>query len=66
MATLNGNIFREAKKFLNTKPVLELTEEELEVVNIATMPLLMLRQFSDKTIDEGLEELAKVVDGKDK
>ena len=60
MATLNGNIFREAKQLLRDKPVLEMDEEELEVVNVATMPLLLLRQFNDLTIDQGLEELANM------
>lgn len=58
----NKNIFRQAKQLLNEKPVLEMNEEELEVIKIATMPLLLLRQFSELSIDEGLEELAKIVD----
>jgi len=42
--------------------VLEMNEEELEIVKIATMPILLLRQFSEIPIDDGLEELAKMVD----
>jgi len=60
--TNNSNIFKEAKQLLNEKPVLEMTAEELEVVKIATMPLLLLRQFSDRSIDDGLEGLAKRAD----
>lgn len=59
------NIFREARQLLQDKPVPEMDERELEVIKIATMPLLLLRQFNDKTIDKGLEELAKIVEGKD-
>ena len=58
----NNNIFRQAKQLLNQKPVLEMTTEELGIVNTATMPLLLLREFSDRSIDEGLEELSKIVD----
>ncbi len=62
MTTTNNNIFRRARQLLRDKPPSEMTEDELEVVKIATMPLLLLRQFSDKPIDEGLEELAKIVE----
>lgn len=57
------NLFKRARQLLRDKPILEMNEEELEVVKTATMPLLLLRQFNDKTIDAGLEELAKMVDG---
>ena len=56
------NVFRQAKQLLNDKPVLEMNEEELAIVNTATMPLLLLRHFSDLSINEGLEELAKIVE----
>ena len=56
------NIFRQAKQLRQEKPVLEMNEEELEIVKIATMPILLLRQFSEIPIDDGLEELAKIVD----
>lgn len=62
MATPNGNIFRQAKQLLRDKSPLELNGEELEVVKIATVPLLLLRQYNDKPIDEGLVELAKIVE----
>jgi len=65
MPNSNNNIFRQAKQLLHDKPVLEMNEEELKVVNTATMPLLLLRHFSNLSIDEGLEELAKMVDGID-
>ena len=58
----NNNIFRQAKQLLNHKPVLEMNAEELEIVNTATMPLLLLRCFSDMPINDGLEELAKMVE----
>ena len=56
------NIFREARRLLRDKPVPEMNEEELEVVKIATMPLLLLRRYSDKPILDGLEELAKIAE----
>lgn len=59
------NIFRQAKQLLQDKPVLEMNEEELQIVNTATMPLLRLPLFSDRSINEGLEELAKMADGID-
>jgi len=62
MTTPDGNLFRRARQFLRDKPGLEMNEEEIEVVNIATMPLLLLRQFNDKRISQGLEELAKIVE----
>ncbi|KKL58546.1 hypothetical protein LCGC14_2224290 [marine sediment metagenome] len=62
MATSNGNIFRQAKQLLRDKSPLELNREELEVVKIATMPLLLLRMFNDKPIDDELKELAKIVE----
>lgn len=58
----NSNIFRQAKQLLRDKPVLEMSEEELQIINTATMPLLLLRHFSDMTINDGLEELAKMVE----
>lgn len=57
------NLFRQAQLLLRDKPVLEMNEKEIEVVKIATMPLLLLREFNDKTTDEGLEELAKILEG---
>ena len=62
MPNSNNNIFRQAKQLLNDKPVLEMSAKELGVVNLALMPLLLLRQFSDMSINDGLEELAKMVD----
>ena len=62
MATLNGNIFRAAKELPKTKPVLEMNGEEVLTVKAAMIPLDILPQFNDKTIDEGLEELAKIFD----
>lgn len=56
------NIFREAQRLLRDKPVLEMNEKELEVVKAATMPLLLLREFNDKTILDGLEELFKIAE----
>lgn len=58
MTMLNGNIFRQAKELLHTKRVWEMTAEEVLTVKAAQIPLDILPEFSDKTTDEGLEELA--------
>lgn len=58
----NNNIFRQAQVLLQQKPVSEMNEEELHIVNAATIPLNTLPQFNDMTIEEGLEELAKMAD----
>lgn len=57
------NIFRKAQRLLDTKKGSEMTEEELLIINSATIPLNLLPEFNDKTIDEGLEELARMVEG---
>ena len=62
MTTPNGNIFREAKELLRGKPVMEMNGEELITVKAALIPLNILPKFSDKPIDEGLDELAKMWD----
>ncbi len=58
----DSNIFRQAKQLLRDKPVLEMDAEEREVIKIVTMSLLLLRHFSDIPIDDGLEELSKLVE----
>ena len=58
----DSNIYRQAKQLRQEKPVLEMNEEESEVIKIAMMPILQLRQFSEIPIDDGLEELAKIVE----
>lgn len=60
----NNNIFREAKQLLATKPVEEMTQEEVTTVKAATIPLDILPEFDDLTILEGLEELAKIFEEK--
>lgn len=56
------NIFRQAKQLLDAKPVSEMTDEEVKMVDRATMPLLMLRHYNDIPISDGLEELAMLVE----
>lgn len=59
---LNGNIFRRAKQLLRDKSIFEMNEEEVLTVKAAQIPLDILPQFNDKTVDEGLEELAQIYD----
>ena len=62
MATLNGNIFKQAKQLLKTKPIEEMTEVEVLTVKAATIPLKILPDFNGMTTDEGLGELARLFD----
>ena len=56
------NIFREALNILRNHHGDEMGEEEQEIVAAAMIPLNMLPEFNDKTRDEGLEELASIVE----
>lgn len=60
------NIFREAKQLLDKKDNgSELTEEERDLVATAIIPLMVESNGifpRDITIEEGLEELAKMVE----
>ena len=59
------NIFKDAKRLLNTKKSSEMTEVEQLIVSAALIPL-NLRDCpfpEDMTIDECLEELARTLDG---
>ena len=58
--SMTNNIFREARQLLRDKPVSEMNEEELHIVNAAAIPLNILPEFNDMTIDEGLEKLSKI------
>ena len=62
--TINNNIFREAKQLLDTKAGREMTEEELQIVSAAIIPLTVRGcPFpDDMTVGECLEELAKIVE----
>lgn len=63
-----ANIFRQAKVLLEKKDKgAQLTEEELKLLNTSIIPLMVADGFfpEDITIAEGLEELAKMINGKD-
>lgn len=59
---MDGNIFRQALEILHSRRGDEMSEEEEEIVAAAMIPLNMLPEFNDKTTDEGLEVLAKIVE----
>lgn len=59
---LDGNIFREARALLKTKPFEEMNGEEIITVKAAVIPLTILPEFSDKTTDESLRILEKIFD----
>jgi len=63
MKKLNGNIFKQAKKLLRSKSILDMNGEELTTVKAALIPLDLLPQFQDMTTNEGLEKLSKMFDG---
>ena len=62
MATTNQNIFREAHRLLATKSGREMSDDERGLVTTASIPLNLLPEFSDMTIAEGLDALAKLVE----
>lgn len=62
MATLDGNIFREAGELLETKPFSDMNGEELITVKAALIPLGILPEFSDLTTLDGLKGLARLFD----
>ena len=56
------NLYRQAKQLLDKKDAgAELTEEELQLINTAIIPL-MTNFNGDITISDGLEELAKMAE----
>ncbi|GAI95865.1 unnamed protein product [marine sediment metagenome] len=57
-----ANIFREAKQLLETKSILEMTQEEVLTVNAAQIPLDILPEFNHMTTLEGLEVLARLLE----
>lgn len=63
------NLFRQARQLLDKKDSgAELTEEELGLVNTAIIPLMVKTHGvfpEDIAIGQGLEELAKIVEGKE-
>lgn len=59
---LDGNIFREARDLLKTKPFEEMNGEEIITVKAAVIPLIILPEFSNKTTDESLRILEKIFD----
>ena len=56
------NLFRQAQQILRDKPVLEMNGEELSTVNAAIIPLGLLPGFNDLTTDQGLGELARILE----
>ena len=62
------NIFRQARDLLDKKDAgSELTEEELQLLNTAIIPLMVANGIfpKDITLAEGLEELANMINGKE-
>lgn len=58
----NHNIFREAHRLLSSKNGPEMTQDELELVGTAIIPLMVLPEFSDITIAIGLDAIASLVE----
>ena len=59
------NLFRQAKDLLDKKDSgAQLTEEELQLLNTAIIPLMVTNGIfpKDITIGEGLDELAKILE----
>ena len=60
------NIFREAQRLLSTKKRDDMTEEELQIVATAMTPLRLDPRYCNLTIDDGLEELAALLEARRK
>jgi len=56
------NLFRQAQLLLRSKTVLEMNEQELITVKAAQIPLGLLPRFNDLTTDQGLGELARILE----
>jgi hypothetical protein len=56
------NIFREATLLLATRNGQGMSDEERETVEVAMIPLMLLPKYSDMSIGEGLEDLAKMLE----
>lgn len=59
-----GNIFRQAKWLLDHKSGEAMTEEEHDLVSLAFLPVIYSPYLAeDMTVGDGLEVLARAVDG---
>jgi len=56
-----ANIFREARRLLQEKPISEIDDEEMLTVKAADIPLTLLKMFNDINTLDGLEKLVKIV-----
>ena len=57
-----ANIFHEALMLLSTRNGQGMSNKEAKTVAVAMIPLMLLPQYSDIPISEGLEDLAKMVE----
>ena len=62
LAAPTKNIFREALMLLSTRNGQGMSEEEAETIALAMIPLMLLPEYSNTPISEGLEDLAKMVE----
>lgn len=59
-----GNIFRQAKWLLDHKSGEAMTEEESDLISLAILPVMYSPELAeDITVGDGLEVLARAVDG---
>jgi hypothetical protein len=56
------NIFREALMLLNTRNGQGMSDEERELMATALIPLMLLPQYSNIPIHDGLEDLTKMLE----
>ena len=56
------NIFREALMLLSTRNGEGMSDEERELLATALIPLMLLPQYQDIPIGEGLENLARMIE----
>ena len=60
---IEANIFREAQQLLKDKAACEMTQDERELGGAAMIPLMVHGAYSDIPIDQGLEDLARILEG---
>ena len=57
------NLFREAKQLLKKKDSgSKLTDEEQGLISTAIVPLMLLPEYNNIPINQGLEKLAKILE----
>jgi len=60
---METNIFREALTIMSTKNGQDMSDDEREIIDTALLPLMVSPGYSNVPIYEGLEDLARMLEG---